>query len=147
MIKATRTIVAVVVLTVIAAAAGVWVGMNIVPKPSHHSTGLDEILHHELGLTPEQERRISDLEAKFALDRKDLESEMRSSNRELARALEAEHGYGDQAKTAISHFHMAMGKLQEMTILHVLEMRSVLTPEQAEKFDKTVRQALSADPP
>ena len=145
---AARTAIAVVLLTVVAAGAGVWVGMGLGGSQSHHhSAGLDEILHHELGLTPDQEKRIASLEAKFALDRKDLEMQMRAANLELARALEAERGYGEAAKTAISHSHEAMAKLQELTILHVLEMRAVLTPEQAEKFDKTVRQALSADPP
>ena len=78
---------------------------------------------------------------------KDLDMQMRAANLELARALEAERAYGDAAKTAISHFHAAMAKLQELTVVHILDMRAVLTPEQAETFDKTVRQALSADPP
>lgn len=144
---ATRTAIAVVVLTIIAAAAGIWVGMGLRHDHGHHTAGLDDILHHELGLTPDQEKRIAVLEAKFALDRKDLEMQMRAANLELARALESERSYGDAAKTAISHFHSAMAKLQELTVVHVLDIRAVLTPEQAERFDKTVRQALSADPP
>lgn len=145
---AARTVIAVVVLTVVAAAAGVWVGMGLGAGHGHqHSTGFHDILHNELGLTPDQEKRIASLEAKFALDRKDLEMQMRAANLELARALEGERAYGEAAKTAISHFHEAMAKLQELTILHVLEMRAVLTSEQTERFDRTVRQALSADPP
>ena len=139
--------VAVVVLTIVAAAAGVWVGMGIGARHTHHASSLDEILHHELNLTPDQEKRISALESKFALDRQDLEMQMHAANRELARALETEHGYDDGAKAAISHFHDAMAKLQEQTIRHILDMRSVLTPEQADRFDKTVREALSSDPP
>ena len=135
------------ILTVIAIALGLWVGIGIGKQSVHHASGLDEIIHHELKLTVEQERRIADLESKFALDRKDLEAQMRGANRDLARALDAEHGYGDQAKAAIAQFHNAMARLQEDTIRHILEMRAVLTPEQAARFDTIVRDSLSADPP
>lgn len=142
-----RTAIAVVVLTVVAMAAGVWIGGNIGTGHVHETADVHNILHNQLGLSSEQENKIEAIEAKFALDRKDLDMQMRAANLELARALETERAYGDAAKTAISHFHAAMAKLQELTVVHILEMRAVLTPEQAETFDKTVRQALSADPP
>lgn len=141
-----RTILAVVVLTLFAGAIGAWAGM-IYAGRHVQSAGLDEILHRDLGLTPVQEKQIADLESKFARDRTDLEGRMRAANRELAQALAREHAFGDPAKAAIAQFHTAMAALQEQTILHVLEMRSVLTPEQAKRFDTTIGQALSADPP
>lgn len=143
-----RTAIAVVVLTVVAMAAGVWIGTGIGKGGHvHEATDVHDTLHHQLGLSAEQEKKIAALEAKFALDRKDLDVQMRAANLELARALESERAYGDAGKMAISHFHEAMAKLQELTIVHILDMRAVLTPEQADTFDKTVRQALSADPP
>jgi len=143
-----RTAIGVVVLTVIAMAVGLWIGKGL-GEGHVHEAGADvhNILHHQLGLSQEQDRKIEAIEAKFALDRKELDMQMRAANLELARALEMERAYGDAAKTAISHFHAAMAKLQELTVVHILEMRAVLGPEQAETFDKTVRQALSADPP
>jgi len=145
---AARTAIAVVVLTVVALAVGVWIGMGVGKGHDHHEAAdVHNILHHQLGLSAEQDKKIAAIESKFALDRKDLDMQMRAANLELARALETERAYGDAAKTAISHFHEAMAKLQELTVVHILEMRAVLTPEQAETFDKTVRQALSADPP
>lgn len=144
---AIRTAIAVVILTVIALAAGVWIGMGIGKGHVHEAVDVHNTLHHQLGLSPEQEKKIAAIEAKFALDRKDLDVQMRGANVELAQALEAERGYGEGAKKAISHFHEAMAKLQELTVTHILEMRAILNPEQAEIFDKTVRQALSADPP
>ena len=142
-----RTAIAVVVLTVVAMAAGIWVGTRIDQPHQHGAADVHTILHTQLGLSPEQEKKIEAIEAKFALDRKDLDVQMRAANLELARALEAERAYGDAAKTAISHFHAAMAKLQELTVVHILEMRAVLSPDQANTFDKTVREALSADPP
>ncbi len=144
---AARMAIAVVVLTVVAMAAGVWIGTGIGKGHVHGAADVHNILHHQLGLSPEQETKIAAIESKFALDRKDLDMRMRAANLELARALESERAYGDAAKTAISHFHEAMAKLQELTVVHILEMRAVLTTEQADTFDKTVRQALLADPP
>jgi Spy/CpxP family protein refolding chaperone len=144
---ATRTAIAVIILTMVAMAAGVWIGMGIGKGHGHEAADVHNTLHHQLGLSPDQEQKIAAIEAKFALDRKDLDVQMRASNVELARALEIERTYGDAAKTAISHFHAAMAKLQELTVVHILEMRAILTPQQAETYDKTVRQALSPDPP
>lgn len=145
---AARTAIAVVVLTVVAMAAGGWIGTGIGKGHGHEAAAdVHNLLHHQLGLSPEQEKKIAAIESKFALDRKDLDMQMRAANLELARALETERAYGDAAKTAISHFHDAMAKLQELTVVHILEMRAVLTPEQADTFDKTIRTALSADPP
>lgn len=144
---AARTAIAVVVLTVVAMAAGVWIGTGIGKGHVHEAADVHDLLHHHLGLSPDQEKKISAIESKFALDRKDLDMQMRAANLELARALESERAYGDAAKAAISHFHEAMAKLQELTVVHILDMRAELTPGQADTFDKTVRQALSADPP
>lgn len=146
--NATKTVSAVLILTVVAMAAGVWIGMGLGgSRHIHETVDVHNTLHHQLGLSAEQDKKIEAIEAKFASDRKDLDAQMRASNIELARALETERVYGDAAKAAISHFHAAMAKLQELTVVHILEMRAVLTPSQAETFDKTVRQALSADPP
>jgi hypothetical protein len=45
----------------------------------------------------------------------------------------------------VDHFHAAMGDLQKATITHVFEMRSVLTPAQAEVFDAAVVDGLRDD--
>ena len=46
-------------------------------------------------------------------------------------------------QAAVDRFHPAMGELQKQTILHVLAMRAVLTPEQALLFDQTVQRSLT----
>lgn len=143
---ATRLAAAVAFLTISAAGLGFWAGSTRPLEPHMHSGGLDEVLHRKLGLTPEQDKRIGALEAQFALDRQALETQMRAANRDLAQALAKEHVFGDQAKQAIGRFHMAMASLQEQTIIHVLAMRAVLTPDQAERFDKTVLEALTPEP-
>lgn len=142
-----RTIVLIVLLTALAGAAGAWVGFQYGLTRVQSNSSLDDVLHHQLGLTAEQENRIGALEAEFAKSRKALEGEMRAANRDLSAALGSEHEYGPQAKQAIERFHLAMGALQEQTIKHILAMRAALTPEQAERFDKTVLEALTAGQP
>lgn len=142
-----RAVVLAVLLTALAGAVGGWAGIQYGLRQSSHAQGLDEILHHQLGLSSDQEKRIEALEAQFAESRKSLDTEMRTANRDLAAALQADHTYGQPAKQAIEKFHHAMGALQEQTIIHILAMRAVLTPEQAERFDRTVVEALASDRP
>jgi Spy/CpxP family protein refolding chaperone len=70
---------------------------------------------------------------------------MRAANGALAMAIVQEHRYGPAARQAIESFHAAMAMLQEATVQHVLAMREVLTPEQAEQFDQTIAKALNSD--
>jgi hypothetical protein len=140
-----RPIIAGIVLAAIAGALGGWFGTLYGLSQSHRVQGLDEILHHQLNLTAEQQVRIEALEADFAKTRSELEADMRAANGELASALEAEHAMGPNAKEAIEKSHRAMGSLQEQTIMHVLAMRAVLAPDQVLRFDRTVREALSPD--
>ena len=38
-----------------------------------------------------------------------------------------------------------MGELQKETVVHILQMRAILTPEQAAIFDRRVSEALTED--
>jgi nickel and cobalt resistance protein CnrR len=138
-------IVAVVVLTAIVAAAGGWAGIQYGLRQAHAHQGLDELIHSELNLSAEQDRRIEALEAEFATRREMLEQEMRAANRDLAAAIAAEHEYGPRAQSAIERFHMAERSLQEETVKHVLAMRTVMTPEQMSRFDQAIAKELTAD--
>jgi Spy/CpxP family protein refolding chaperone len=142
-----RTLIGVVALTMLMAAVGGWLGVQYGLREAHPAPGLDEIVHHDLKLTGAQEQRLSVLESHFGARRKVLEADMRAANRDLAAAITAEHRYGPQAEQAIDRFHVAMKTLQEETIVHILAMRAVLTPEQAGQFDRTVSKVLTADEP
>jgi nickel and cobalt resistance protein CnrR len=138
-----RPILAGIVLAAIAGALGGWMGVEY--GLSHSAKGLDEILHHQLNLTPDQQARIEVLEKEYEKTRRELEAQMLAANKELAAALESEHALGPTAREAIEKSHHAMGDLQEQTIMHVLSMRAVLNAEQVQRFDRTVREALSPD--
>lgn len=142
-----RTFLAMLVVTVVAAAFAGWAGVQYGMRQSQEAADLDTTLHRDLDLTAEQDRKIQTLEQHFAADRARLQGEMTAANRDLARAITRKHTYGPEAQQAIDRFHRAMRALQEATIKHVLAMRSVLTPEQARIFDRTVVKALGPDAP
>ena len=120
-------------------ASATWVMRERQP-PSLHS-----VVHKQLDLSAEQDRRLDVIEARFAARRPALEAEVRAANRELAAAIAASDGDTPQVQAAVDHFHAAMGDLQKATITHVFEMRSVLTPAQAEVFDAAVVDGLRDD--
>lgn len=140
-----RMVIGVGLLTAIAGAAGGWIGVQYGLGQARPSPGLDEILHNELNLTAEQEQRIHQFEAQFAIRRQTLEDEMRAANRDLAAAIQTEPDYGPQAQSAIERFHAAESALQEETVKHVLAMRTVLSPEQITRFDQAIAAALTSD--
>ena len=141
-----RGVAVILVLALLAGAAGAWLGGRYL-QPEPRASSFHELLHHELDLTPEQERRIEVLERRFAPERAALEAELRQSNLELAAALRAQRAYSANAQAAIDHFHQTMGRLQKATIVHVLDMRAVLTPEQARLFDQRIQESLTEESP
>ena len=141
-----RSLLLTIVLSVVAAAAGAWGGARYVVSRMHHTASLHQIVHEKLHLTTGQEQRISGLEGDFAVRRHALEADMRAANADLAQAIQQGHAYTPAVQQAIDRSHHAMSELQKQSILHVLAMRQVLTPEQVARFDDTVVKALTEDP-
>ena len=138
----TRTVIFAALVTACLAALAGWAGVQYGLRHSETRPQLDELIHHELGLTAEQGRKIEALEVEYVHRRSSLEGEIATANRDLAVAIETDHTYGQKARAALGHFHRAMEQLQELTIRHVLAMRAILSPRQAKKFDATIRAAL-----
>lgn len=136
-------ILAAILLTGLGGAVGGWAGVQYGLREARGEASLDEVLHHRLKLTSDQDARIEALEAGFHARRHALEAEMEAANRDLAAALARDHSYGPDARQAIARFHAAMGALQEATVQHILAMRAVLTPEQAKTFDATIDETLA----
>lgn len=140
-----RSLILTVVLSALAAGLGAWGGARYVVSHMHHTEPLHKVVHDKLHLTAGQEVRIDRLERDYALRRKALEAEMRAANADLARAIQQSQAYSPEVQHAVDRFHIAMGDLQKQSILHVLAMRQVLTPQQATLFDQTVAKALTED--
>ena len=129
----------------LAALAGVFIGRSLSDRQTSEPSALHELLHEELKLDERQLAQIEELEARFAIRRRALELELRTDNARLAAAIQAEHGYGPRVTSEIDRSHHAMGQLQKETLSHIFAMRAVLRPNQAEKFDRAIVKALTAD--
>lgn len=134
------------VLAVFAGGLGSWVGARYFGR-AQQPPSLHVFVHEELQLSPTQEEQVENLEADFAMRRRAREAQLRAANAELAAAIQARHEYSPEVQAAVERFHHAMGELQKETILHVLNMRKVLTPEQAAKFDRRIAEALTEETP
>jgi len=133
-------------LAVLAGGVGSWIGARYFARPEPPRS-LHVFVHDELKLSAAQEQRIEALETDFAVRRRAREAQLRAANAELAAAIQARHEYSPEVQAAVERFHHAMGELQKETILHVLSMRKVLTPEQAAKFDRRIAEALTEETP
>ncbi|HEY0647166.1 Spy/CpxP family protein refolding chaperone [Phenylobacterium sp.] len=134
------------ILAVLAGALGSWIGARYLVR-AQQPPSLHVFVHEELKLSPAQEQKLEALEADFAVRRRAREAQLRAANAELAAAIQARHEYSPEVQAAVERFHHAMGELQKETILHVLSMRKVLTPDQAAKFDRRIAEALTEETP
>ena len=139
-----KSIVITAILAALASGAATWTSATWVMR-ERQQPSLHSVVHDRLDRSAEQEKRIDAIEARFATRRPALEAEVRAANRELAAAIAASDGDTPQVQAAVDHFHTAMGDLQKATITHVFEMRSVLTPAQADVFDAAVVDSLRDD--
>jgi Spy/CpxP family protein refolding chaperone len=138
---------AMLLVTALAGGLAGWAGVEYGLHRTAAQDDLDTVLHRDLNLTTVQESQIAKLESTFAKDRSVYQTEMRAANKDLARALTQANPDEPEIEHAIHRFHTAMAALQMRTVKHVLAMRSVLTPEQAQIFDITVNKTLGADRP
>ena len=111
----------------------------------HTGAELHSVLHEDLDLDAEQQRRLAAIERGFVATRRTLEARLRADNARLAAAIEAEHVYGPRVSSAIDATHHSMGELQKATLQHVFAMRSILRPDQYARFDAAVDKALTAE--
>ncbi|WEK02031.1 MAG: periplasmic heavy metal sensor [Candidatus Sphingomonas phytovorans] len=135
----------VAILAFAAAVTGVLVGRHFVAAPVQSGVDLHAVLHDQLTLDADQERRLHVLEDGFAVRRRALEGEMRAENARLARAIAAEHGNGPGVSAAVDASHRTMGELQKETLAHIFAMRGLLRPDQTATFDAAVTRALTED--
>jgi nickel and cobalt resistance protein CnrR len=132
------------ILAAVVGAACAW-GVLTWTGRETSAPSLHQVVHDQMDLTAAQAQRLDEIEARFAAERTELEAEVRTANRELSDAIAQSRGDTPQVQAAVDHFHSAMGELQKATIAHVFEMRAVLTPEQAEVFDRAVVDTLQSD--
>lgn len=105
-----------------------------------------QTLQHDLTLSADQTRRINQIEDRYNHQRNALRAQMVSADAELGEALANEMALGTAAQRALDHLQTSMGSLQRETILYVLEVRAVLTPQQQQVLDQKVFESLTVGP-
>ena len=141
-----QTFLAMLLATVLAAAYAGWAGVQYGLNRTVQDANLYIVIDRDLQLTTEQHRRMQALEANFAMTRRDLEEEMRATNKELAEIIAQHHRYDDQARKTVERLAATFGMLQEKTIEHLLAIRTLLTPSQARRFDEEMSNVLAGRP-
>ncbi|MBL8556562.1 MAG: periplasmic heavy metal sensor [Phenylobacterium sp.] len=139
-----RNLLITLVLSLAAIGVGAWAGARIFGREPDPPS-LHEFVHEELDLSAGQDAQLETLERDFAVRRKAREAELRAANAALAAAIQSGHTYSPEVQAAVERFHHTMGELQKETILHVLEMRKILTPAQAARYDQRISQALTEE--
>lgn len=103
-------------------------------------------IHHELNITPAQDKTLEPIEERYARRRRELAEAIHQANMELARAVLEDREYSQRATAAIEKIHHAQGELQKATLEHVFEMRPALTPEQYDTLLRATAEALQSQP-
>jgi nickel and cobalt resistance protein CnrR len=135
-------------VAVVAGAVGGWMGARNVIEGDAQTLPLrqtvSEIVRRDIALTPDQTKVIQAIEDKYYSRRSELRTQVAGANRELADALMADMAFGREAQQATTHVEQGLGELQRATVLYVLEVRDVLSPEQQMVYDRKVREVLTA---
>jgi nickel and cobalt resistance protein CnrR len=143
---ARRAITLTVILAFLAGVGGAVVGTKLLAPKASQENALHALLHSKLSLSVDQDKNIAKEEKRFALVRSELDADAHGANVELANAIQTSKRDGPEVQMAIEHIHMTLGNYQKETVSHIFRMRAVLTPEQAEIFDRSVAQALMQEP-
>ena len=143
-----RNLAVTVLVALLAGGIGGWLGAQTAIDNDAQTLPLRQtvlqIVRRDLNLTPEQSKDILAIEQKYDQRRTDLRQQVAEANRELADALMADMAFGRQAQQATTHVEQGLGQLQRATVVYVLEVRDVLTPEQQMIYDRKVRELLTA---
>lgn len=143
-----RNLLVTVVVALIAGGAGGWLGARSLFENDEQTLPLrqtvSEIVRNDLKLSSDQNKKVQDIESRYYDRRSKLREQVSGANRELADALMADMAFGREAQQASNHVEQGLGELQRATIMYVLEVRDVLSPEQQMIYDRRVREVLTA---
>jgi len=142
-----RNLAITVVVALAAGWAGGWLGVRTLVAEDEMlplRQTVSAIVRNDLHLTDDQIHDIQNIENRSYDRRIQLRTHVAEANRELADALMNDMAFGREAQQASLHVERGLGDLQRATIVYVLEVRDVLTPEQQVIYDRKVREVLTA---
>jgi len=131
-----------ITLSFVAGIAGVWVGLNTLPRTGSSTVSLHEKIHHEFVLNAEQKIALHALETHYAHSRQAYIKALKAANFELASAIKEHHDLSPEVVLAEQKYLSVLGDFQTETLRHIFAMRAIMSPEQAKKFDDIVLRSL-----
>ena len=135
-----------ILLALVAAIAGAacWFTAWYLNRTGHaEKSDAHAWIHTQLGITAAQDKALEPIEQRYAEQRKHYGEMLRIANAELGKAILEERSDSERVKAAVAQIHHAQGELQNATLQHIFEMKSVLTPQQYEKLLQSTADALS----
>jgi hypothetical protein len=119
---------------------------------------VDALLDKDFKLTAAQKQQVEEIDERFTRTHNLIWADINTSDARLASAVAIKMPSGTlenvedmnlspDAKAAISGIEDGVGRLHTESILYVLQVRGVLTPEQRKNFDEHVIMALMRSPP
>ena len=155
-----------IVTIVIALAAGFVgarlgsLGMSPASKAGQGSVrqSVDALLDRDFKLTAAQKSQIEEIDERFTKTHNVIWADINDSNARFASAVATDLPKGTlenssdmtlspDAKASIQEIENGVGKLHTESILYMLEVRQVLTPQQRKDFDEHIILALMRSPP
>ncbi len=147
------------ILTLVIAAAAGFAGAQLggliggrhgaTPSAARGSVreSVDALLGRDFRLTADQKQKISAIDQDFTRKHNQIWADIYAANARLASAVATNMALSPDAKASIQEIQDGVGRLHTESILYVLQVRQVLTPEQRPDFDEHVIMALMRSPP
>jgi hypothetical protein len=134
-------------------------GSSAAVKPPQGSVrqSVDALLDRNFKLTAAQKQQIEQIDERFTKTHNAVWADINTSDAKLASAVAINMPNGTlenvddmnlspDAKAAIQGIEDGVGRLHTESILYVLQVREVLTPEQRKTFDEHIIMALMRSP-
>lgn len=133
---------------VLLASTSSWVTLCCVRWSEAHQRHEDvhDRIHNELQISEEQEKQLAPQESRYEEDKRHLAEKIRLARVELAMALKEDKSESARVLAAVQRIHEAQGELQQITLRHVFDMKSVLSPAQYNQLLQLTAEALSGAP-
>ena len=131
-------------LVAVVACVACWLTAAYLNRSQHTDHGdAHAWIHTQLGMTAEQEKALESIEQRYAEQKKHYGEMLRIANAELGKAILEDRKDSERVKAVVARIQQAQGELQNATLQHIFEMKSVLTPTQYEKLLQSTADALS----
>lgn len=123
-------------------AAGYGIGEYFSKNNAQNMKTSHQHFHKMLNFTPDQREKLIPIEKKYAEKKALYEDQIRRANGELGEIMRKEKAYTPKVQAAVEKIHVAMGHLQEITLIHFFDMRVLLDDRQAQILDDYVTDAM-----